>query len=103
VAWRLHRTTMPGSEILTKGSLACHSKDTAEELQHSKAERMPLRVHIGTTIKRRAATGKQLSLLRLRGQGMNRRGEGRGDQFVKLQGLAAESRFDDPRQLLPAR
>jgi curved DNA-binding protein len=56
--------------------------------------------------------------LRLRGQGMNRRGEGRGDQFVKLklvnppkltakekehyQGLAAESRFD-PRQLLPAR
>jgi hypothetical protein len=93
---------MPGSEILTKGSLACHSKDTAEELQHSKAERMPLRVHIGTTIERRAATGKQLSLLRLRGQGMNRRGEGRGDQFVKLQGLAAESRFD-PRQLLPAR
>jgi DnaJ-class molecular chaperone len=54
--------------------------------------------------------------LRLRGQGMNRRGGGRGDEFVKLklvnppkltakerelyERLAAESRFD-ARQLLP--
>jgi DnaJ-class molecular chaperone len=56
--------------------------------------------------------------LRLRGQGINRRGGGRGDQFVKLklvnppkltakekdlyERLAVESRFD-ARQLLPAR
>jgi DnaJ-class molecular chaperone len=56
--------------------------------------------------------------MRLRGQGMNRRAGGRGDQFVKLrlvnpprltakekelyERLAAESRFD-ARELLPGR